>query len=77
MFYKVEKETCGKGIKERYTIGQIIDDIEISKIKSDFNKYIYTIYEDRKNMKLEYYDKSLFNKKELIYSILLNKKINK
>lgn len=74
MFYKVEKEICGKGIKERYTVGQIIDDTEIEKIKSDFAQYFYDIYDDRKEIKLEYHDIGLFREKIFIYKINLSKK---
>jgi len=73
MFYKVKKEDCGKGIKSRYTIGQIIDDSEIEKLKNNFNKYFYTIYNDRKETKIEYFNIALFGAKEFIYSILLEK----
>ena len=74
MFYKVEKETCGKGIKERYTVGQVIDNNEVERIKSDFSQYRYNFYDDRKELKLEFYDLGIFLEKIFIYKIELLKK---
>lgn len=74
MFYKVEKEICSKGFKERYTVGQIIDSNEVLKIKSDFSEYCYNFYEDRKKLKLEFYDLGIFRQKIFIYKIELLKK---
>lgn len=77
MFYRVEKEECGKGIKERYTTGQVINLAEIEKIKNDFNKHRHTYYEDMNKLFLEYFDYGLFNDKIFIYSIKLSKTITK
>ena len=77
MFYRVEKEECGKGIKERYTKGQVINSTEIEKIKNDFNKYRHTYYEDMNKLLLEYFDYGLFNDEIFIYSIKLSKTITK
>ena len=74
MFYKVKKEICGKGIKERYIEGQIINTMEIEKLKQDFNLYRYTFYNSMKELKLEYFLIGRFNQKEFVYSILLEKK---
>lgn len=76
MFYKVKKETCGKGIKEKYNVGQIIDELEVNKIKNNFNNYFYTYYDTRTELKLEYFSNGIFNQKEFIYSILLEKNCN-
>ena len=75
MFYKVEKEICGKGFKERYNVGQTIDDVEVEKLKLDFSNYIYTIYNDRKETNIKYYKLGIFNKQEFIYQIFLKKMI--
>ena len=77
MYYKVEKEECGKGFKPRYNVGQIIDDVEVNKIKSDFSKYLYTIYETIKELKMEYYELGLFNNHKFVYSIKLTKRKTK
>lgn len=74
MFYKVEKEECGKGIKKRYDISQIIDSNEVEKIKCDFSQYHYTFYDDRKRTKLEFYDFGIFREKIFVYYIDLLKK---
>ena len=73
MFYRVEKETCGKGIKSRYTVGQIIDNKELNKIKNDFKQYLYTYYDDMKTTKLEFHDLGTFNNKIFIYYIKMSK----
>ena len=73
MFYRVEKEECGKGIKVRYSIGQIIDEKELNKIKDDFKSYLHTYYDDMKTTKLEFHDLGKFNNKIFIYYIKMTK----
>lgn len=73
MFYKVEKEECGKGIKSRYSIGQIIDDYEVNKLKNDFYKYRHTYFEYINELKMEFHDLDTFNNEIFIYFIKLIK----
>ena len=73
MFYRVEKEECGKGIKERYSLGQIIDDNELFKLKKSFNKYRYTYFEYINELNMEFHDLDTFNNKIFIYFIKLTK----
>jgi hypothetical protein len=73
MFYKVKNEKCGNGLKPRYTVGQVINEIEIHCIKSDFQKYYYSMYDDMKELKIEYHNVGLFGNKIFIYSIDLEK----
>lgn len=73
MFYKVIKEECSKGIKERYTVGQIIDTSEISKLKNDFSQYYYDISSSKDELIIKYHDLGIFNNEIFIYSINLSK----
>ena len=73
MFYRVEKEECSKGIKPHYTVGQIIDDNELFKLKKSFDKYRYTYFEYVNELKMEFHDLDTFNNKIFIYFIKLTK----
>lgn len=73
MFYNVEKEICGKGIKERYCVGQKINDSELISVKQYFSEYRYNFYEDLNELKLYFYDLDVFGNKTFIYTLNLLK----
>lgn len=77
MFYRVEKEECGKGVKSKYSVGQIIDDNELFRLKKNFNKYRHTYFEYVNELKMEFHDLDTFNNKIYIYFIKLTKGISK
>ena len=73
MYYKVVKEDCYNGIKNRFSIGQKISDTDISDVKKFFDDNFRTTYEDRKQLKLKYHRLNIFNEKEELYYLILDK----
>ena len=73
MYYKVVEEKCYNGIKERFTVGQIINDNEVSEVKKEFDENFRDIFEDRKRIKFEFYRLGIFNDREDLYRLILDK----
>ena len=73
MFYTVVEETCGEGIKSRYSKNQKIDDTELFNLMEEFKKYNYEIKNELNKKYYEFYDYNLFGKKIELYCLNLNK----
>ena len=71
MFYTVIEEKCAKGMKERYSVGQRISKVDISKLKDDMDEYYYWITESKEQMYLEFYKLGVFRNEVFVYSLKL------
>jgi hypothetical protein len=73
MYYKVVDEKCYNGTKSKFSKGQTIKSNDIDDVKKSFENDYYNIYEDRLNLKLEFYNFGIFNDKKNLYKLFLNK----
>ena len=73
MYYKVIEEVCSDEIKSKFLIGQIISDKDISDVKEFFDEKYRETYEDRKQLKLQFYKLGIFNERINLYRLILDK----
>ena len=73
MYYKVVEEVCDNGTKSRFLIGQIVNSNDIENVKDSFADNFRDMYEDRLKLKLEFYRLGIFNDRENLYKIVLDK----
>ena len=73
MYYKVIEEICSDEVKSKFLIGQIITDKNVYDVKESFNEKFRETYEDRKQLKLQFYKLGIFNERINLYHLILDK----